>query len=73
MLQVLSRPCPVVMHVLVMVTLNTDVFTQGAGLHGNPMSNMNSQQLMQMQLHGIDMQRMNMVLSGQHLLQSQCI
>ena len=33
-----------------------------------PMSNMNSQQLMQMQLHGMDLQPMNMGMSGQTLL-----
>ena len=30
------------------------------GLQGMPMSSMNSQQLMQMQLHGMDLQRMGM-------------
>ena len=39
-------------------------------MHGMPMSNMNNQQLMQMQLHGMDLQRMNMGMSGQTLLHS---
>lgn len=34
------------------------------GLHGIPMGNMSNQQLMQMQLHGMDLQRMGMGLPG---------
>ena len=34
------------------------------GLHGIPMNNMSNQQLMQMQLHGMDLQRMGMGLPG---------
>ena len=34
------------------------------GLHGIPMGNMSNQQLMQMQLHGMDLQRMGMELPG---------
>ena len=37
---------------------------QGMGLHGVPMGNMSNQQLMQMQLHGMDLQRMGMGVSG---------
>lgn len=37
---------------------------QGMGLHGIPMGNMSNQQLMQMQLHGMDLQRMGMGLTG---------
>ncbi len=37
---------------------------QGMGLHGIPMGNMSNQQLMQMQLHGMDLQRMGMGLPG---------
>lgn len=42
---------------------------QGTGLHGIPMNSMNSQQLMQMQLHGMDLQRMNMGMGmpGTHI------
>lgn len=36
----------------------------GMGLHGIPMGNMSNQQLMQMQLHGMDLQRMGMGLPG---------
>lgn len=34
------------------------------GLHGIPMGNMSNQQLMQMQLHGMDLQRVGMGLPG---------
>ena len=37
---------------------------QGMGLHGIPMGNMSNQQLMQMQLHGMDLQRIGMGLPG---------
>lgn len=37
---------------------------QGMGLHGIPMGNMSNQQLMQMQLHGMDLQRVGMGLPG---------
>ncbi|KAL3130915.1 hypothetical protein ABBQ38_000242 [Trebouxia sp. C0009 RCD-2024] len=36
----------------------------GMGLHGIPMGNMSNQQLMQMQLHGMDLQRIGMGLPG---------
>lgn len=39
-------------------------FVQGMGLHGIPMGNMSNQQLMQMQLHGMDLQRIGMGLPG---------
>jgi hypothetical protein len=37
---------------------------QGMGYNGVPMGNMSNQQLMQMQLHGMDLQRMGAGLPG---------
>lgn len=38
---------------------------QGAGIHGMPMSNMSNQQLMQMQMHSMDLHRMGMGIQGE--------